>query len=324
MEFREVLIILKDDLNKLEASIKENFQSDVLLIPTISNYLSNGGKRIRPILLLTSSRLCGYNNGNKHITYSCVVEFIHTATLLHDDVLDEAEIRRGNPAANLRWGNGASVLVGDFLLSRSLTMMAEVKDPRIIFYFSDASRRMVEGEVMEMINPFNLNITEEEYIGIIKRKTASLISASCRVGAILGKSLSTEEDRLSNFGTEVGIAFQLVDDVFDYASEETKIGKEIGKDIRKGKVTLPLIHLYNNASQKDRKLIEDIVKTGDIQREDFNKIVDLMKRYHSIDYTMDKARGYIREAKERMSNFKGSLYLNAIFSVADYIVERDM
>ncbi len=324
MDFGEVLSILKDDLNKVEASIKENFQSDVVLIPTISNYLSNGGKRIRPILILISSRLCGYNNGNKHITYSCVAEFIHTATLLHDDVLDEAEIRRGNPAANLRWGNGASVLVGDFLLSRSLTMMAEVKDPRAIFYFSEASRKMVEGEVLELTNPFNLNITEEKYIDIIKRKTAALMSASCRVGAILAKSLSTEEDTLSNFGAKVGTAFQLVDDVFDYISEEGKIGKQVGKDITNGKITLPMIHLYNNASQEDRKSIEEIVKTGNTQKENFNKIVDLMKKYHSIDYTMDKARGYIREAKEEMTSFKDSLYLNAILSVADYIVERDM
>lgn len=323
MDFGEVLSILKNDLNKVEASIKENFQSDVMLIPTIGNYLSNGGKRIRPILILISSRLCGYNNGDKHITYSCVAEFIHTATLLHDDVLDEAEIRRGSPAANMRWGNEASVLMGDFLLSRSLTMMAEVKDTRAIFYFSEASRKMVEGEVLEMINPFNLNIQEEKYIDIIKRKTAALMSASCRIGAILGKRLSTEEDTLSNFGAKVGIAFQLVDDLFDYIAEEGKIGKEIGKDITKGKITLPLIHLYNNASQKDRKLIGEIVKPGDIQEEDFHQIIDLMKRYRSIDYTMDKARVYIKEAKEVMSGFDDSLYLNAILSVADYIVERD-
>ncbi|MBI5188735.1 MAG: polyprenyl synthetase family protein [Nitrospirae bacterium] len=334
MGFKDVVTILQEDLKRVEAYLKRNFQSDVTLIPTISSYLSNGGgKRLRPILVLAASKLCGYNGGDRHIRYSCVVELIHAATLLHDDVVDEADIRRGIPSANAKWGNDASVLVGDYLFSMSFSLMAEECDKRIITLMSDVSRKVAEGEVKQLICKYDLDTAEDVYIDVISRKTAALISACCGIGAMLGGVTHDKEDALISFGENIGIAFQLIDDVLDYTSNEIVLGKPVGNDLSEGKVTLPLIHLYKEAKEKERDELKEIVKSyktcskrsESIGNEQLKRIIYLMNNYGSIDYTMNIARKYIENAKSDITPLmqaSSEKYFNALISLADYILER--
>ncbi len=326
MGFKEVITILQDDLKKVDEYLKRNFQSDVALIPIISAYLSNGGgKRLRPILVLTASKLCGYNGGDSHIRYSCVVELIHAATLLHDDVVDEADIRRGNPSANAKWGNDASVLVGDYLFSKSFHLMSEECNKRIITLISDASKKVAEGEVKQLICKYDLDTTEDDYIDVINRKTAALISACCGIGAILGGTTPDKEEALISFGKNIGIAFQLVDDLLDYTSNETILGKPVGNDLSEGKITLPLIYLYKEADEKEKEELREIVKSKEIGKDRLNRIIHLMNDHGALDYTMDCARRFIEKAKSDIIPLKtpdSEKYFNALISLSDYILER--
>lgn len=326
MEFKDVLQLLQGDLNRVEEYIKKNYQSDVTLIPTISSYLSNGGgKRLRPILVLTTSKLCGYNGGDRHIRYSCVVEFIHAATLLHDDVVDDADKRRGNLSANVKWGNNASVLVGDYLFSESLYLMSEEGDMRIINLISDASKKLAEGEVKQLVNKYDLTITEEEYLDVVHRKTAALISACCGIGSILGGVNSDKEKALISFGKNIGIAFQLIDDMLDYISSEVVIGKPVGKDLIEGKVTLPLIHLYREADEYERNELKEIISSNKITKKQLDRVISLMKSYGSMDYTINKAKNLIENAKNDIAHLRSNSpkkYFDTLILLADYIVER--
>lgn len=323
MQFQEVLEIISEDLHNVEAALKENTCSDVAMIPLISNYLSStGGKRIRPILVLISSRLCNYW-GEKGIIHSCIVEFIHTATLLHDDVVDGSDLRRGHPSANAKWGNEASILVGDFLFSKSFTLMANHSDFRIMRSLSRASLYMAEGEVMQLANHCNLTSSETHYLEVIKRKTASLLSSCCQIGAILGGAPPEREEALAEFGLKLGMAFQLVDDVLDYSAKEVRLGKPVGKDFNEGKVTLPLICLYNRCREDERVWICQHLGTGDLRRQELERLLGWMKSYCALESAMELARGQIAQAKERLSIFEDSLYLEALRSVADYIGDRD-
>lgn len=326
MEFKDVLQLLQGDLNRVEEYIKKNYQSDVTLIPTISSYLSNGGgKRLRPILVLTTSKLCGYNGGDRHIRYSCVVEFIHAATLLHDDVVDGSDKRRGNPSVNVKWGNNASVLVGDYLFSESLYLMSEEGDVRIINLISDATKKLAEGEVKQLVNKYDLTITEEEYLDVVHRKTAALISACCGIGSILGGVNSDKEKALISFGKNIGIAFQLIDDMLDYISSEVVIGKPVGKDLIEGKVTLPLIHLYREADEYERNELKEIISSNKITKKQLNRVISLMKSYGSMNYTINKAKIFIENAKNDIAHLRSTSpkqYFDTLMLLADYIVER--
>lgn len=326
MEFKDVLQLLQGDLNRVEEYIKKNYQSDVTLIPTISSYLSNGGgKRLRPILVLTTSKLCGYNGGDRHIRYSCVVEFIHAATLLHDDVVDGSDKRRGNPSVNVKWGNNASVLVGDYLFSESLYLMSEEGDVRIINLISDATKKLAEGEVKQLVNEYDLTITEEEYLDVVHRKTAALISACCGIGSILGGVNSDKEKALISFGKNIGIAFQLIDDMLDYISSEVVIGKPIGKDLIEGKVTLPLIYLYREANEYERNELKEIISSNKITKKQLDRVISLMKSYGSMNYTINKAKNFIENAKNDIAHLRSTSpkqYFDTLMLLADYIVER--
>ncbi|MEK6545900.1 MAG: polyprenyl synthetase family protein [Nitrospinota bacterium] len=326
MEFKDVLQLLQGDLNRVEEYIKKNYQSDVTLIPTISSYLSNGGgKRLRPILVLTTSKLCGYNGGDRHIRYSCVVEFIHAATLLHDDVVDGSDKRRGNPSVNVKWGNNASVLVGDYLFSESLYLMSEEGDVRIINLISDATKKLAEGEVKQLVNKYDLTITEEEYLDVVHRKTAALISACCGIGSILGGVNSDKEKALISFGKNIGIAFQLIDDMLDYISSEVVIGKPVGKDLIEGKVTLPLIHLYREADEYERNELKEIISSNKITKKQLDRVISLMKSYGSMNYTINKAKIFIENAKNDIAHLRSTSpkqYFDTLMLLADYIVER--
>ncbi len=325
MDYKEIVDDYKDDLAKVETEILANFQTDVTLIPTVSAYLATGGgKRIRPLLAIVSARLCGYTGSTRHITHSVVVEYIHTATLLHDDVVDEADIRRGADAANIKFGNQASVLVGDFLFAKSFEMMSDDNDIRIIKAVSQATKCLAEGEVLQLVNTMNTEITEKVYLDTIYRKTGALIEACCKIGAILGGAVKEKEEALAEFGKGIGYAFQLVDDVLDYVGEAKAWGKPLGADLAEGKITLPLILALKEANKKEKETIYAILDSGDISEENLSGVIEILNKYNAIANTMDLAREYLDTAKLGLSGFEPSNHLNALISTADYIVERNI
>jgi octaprenyl-diphosphate synthase len=325
--YSEVLEHLQADLEAVEEALTTHLNSDVPLIPSIGHYLARGGgKRVRPILVLLSSKLCGYE-GPRYIIHSCVVEFIHTATLLHDDVVDASEMRRGAPSANARWGNQASVLVGDYLFAKSLWLMASDNDARIIQTISDATVYLSEGEVLQLINEYNLASTEESYLDVIYRKTAALMAASCRIGATLGEASPVVEEKLEEYGSNVGYAFQLVDDALDYMSLAERIGKPVGQDLSDGNVTLPLIHLYRSAAEDEKQFIRQVFfESNGTPDGKLGHILELMEKHGAIDYTMARAQQFVDKAKAAICEIPDNVdpfYRNALLSLADFIVERD-
>ncbi len=324
MNFSEIVESLAPDLERVEEAIQANFHSDVVLIPDVSGYLSgSGGKRIRPMLLLLAAKASGYE-GPRAVLHGCVVEYIHTATLLHDDVVDGAEVRRGKSSANSKWGNEASVLVGDFLFAKSFSMMAADGDGRIMKTMAEACTLLSEGEVLQLVNMYNLRITEEEYLDVIYRKTAALIAASCRVGALLGESPPTFADALHQFGVQVGYAFQLVDDALDYTGEVGRTGKSVGKDLREGNVTLPLLRASALATPAEfERLSEIVVRSESIGPEGLADVLGMMRKYKAVPYTLDRARGHAEAGKAALSILPDSVHVDALRALADYIVERD-
>ena len=323
MIFSEIMNLLSSDLEEVEKEIKKNFYSDVVLIPDVSEYLSSsGGKRIRPLLLLLSSRACGYS-GHKAIKHSCVVEFIHTATLLHDDVVDGADVRRGNPSANSKWGNEASVLVGDFLFAKSFELMSSEEDTRIVKTMSEACTLLSEGEVLQLINLYNTDITEEEYLKVVFRKTAALIAASCKLGAILSDSPNHIIESFNSYGKNIGYSFQLIDDALDYTGNENETGKKIGNDLIDGNITLPLLHLLSSIDEiRKERLKKIILESKVILEEDQSFVLKLMDEYDSVAYTRNLAKRYAENAKSSLSVIEKSENLDSLISLADFIVDR--
>ena len=259
MNFEQAILLIEEDLKAIEGEMSRNLFSEILMIPTVSNYLiSSGGKRFRPVLLLLCAHLCGYR-GPRAVPLASTIEFIHTATLLHDDVVDRAFVRRGMASANSVWGDGASVLVGDFLFTKSFSIIVQDGNLHILEVVSGATTRMAEGEVMQLVKMGNPEIAEEDYYYVVMNKTAVLISAACQIGAILGKASLEKEKALADFGFNLGIAFQLMDDTLDYVSEEATLGKAIGKDLNEGKITLPLIHTLQTCSKGEREQLTQII-----------------------------------------------------------------
>jgi octaprenyl-diphosphate synthase len=314
--------LVSDDLQKVEAEFKRNLESDVALISKMGEYLlGSGGKRFRPMILILSTKLCGYQ-GDRHVPLASIIEFIHTASLLHDDVVDEAELRRGSASANTVWGSEASVLVGDFLFSKSFWLMVQDGDIRILRVLSEACTRLAEGEIQELIKTSDLSLSEESYISIVTRKTAALISAACQIGAILGSADPMRERCMADFGLNLGIAFQLVDDMLDYVSEEKEFGKTIGTDLKEGKVTLPLIRTLQKCTPTERKQLEDIFFSDRITHEQFLVVVEMIQKHRAPEYTIERAKGFLKEAKKCLAEFETSEAKTAILGLADYVVER--
>jgi octaprenyl-diphosphate synthase len=317
-----VLECIGNDLKKVDQEFRNYLRSDVPIISTIGEYLLlAGGKRFRAQLLLLSAKLCGYS-GEDHISMGSLIEFIHTATLLHDDVVDKATLRRGMKSANSEWGNEVCVLVGDFLFTKCFTRMVEIGNWKIIHTISKATTIMAEGEVEEWAKTKDLVLTEKGYLSIITRKTAYLISAATRVGAILGNCSEEKEEALAKFGMDVGIAFQLVDDNFDYLS--TKSGKEIGIDLQDGKITLPLIFTLRNCHEGEKHFIQETVNAHTITKEAFFRVVEIIEQYHGTQYTLEKAREYIQRAKNYLHIFPDSKEKEALTALADYALERKL
>ncbi|MFZ3208461.1 MAG: polyprenyl synthetase family protein [Geobacteraceae bacterium] len=317
-----VLALIGKELESVERRFRKDLQSDVPLIRKVGEYiLSSGGKRIRPALLLLSAKLCGYR-GNRHIPLASVIEFIHTATLLHDDVVDSANLRRGIASANTLWGNEASVLVGDFLFSKSFSLLVEDGDLRVLKALSDATTTIAEGEVLQLACTSDLEITEEHYVEVIRSKTAILLAAACQSGAILGDAEPEREAALTDFGMGLGIAFQLMDDALDYVASEKQFGKSIGHDLEEGKITLPLIHTLLKCTAVERSRIAGIVVQEFLPPEDFQTVFDLVDRYGGIDYTITTAQSYIDQASTHLRIFPASPVKTALFDLADYVVTR--
>ena len=317
-----VLNLLKDDLPLVEKQFKRDLESDVYMIRKVGEYVfASGGKRIRPMLLLLSARLAGYR-GDKHIGLASVVEFIHTATLLHDDVVDSAVLRRGQESANAVWGNEASVLVGDFLFAKSFSIMVRVGNLEILQSLSDATTQMAEGEVLQLISTCDLDLDEAHYLNVIRDKTAVLISAACRVGAVLGGLEGVEKEALSNYGMAIGIAFQLMDDALDYVADEAEFGKAQGHDLEEGKMTLPLIHVLRQCSADERSALSEIVEKESLADVDLQYVITLIDQYGGIDYTRNRAVELALEAKQHLQIFPPSEVREALEIVADYVISR--
>jgi len=324
MQIREVFQYYANDLKRVDSYMDSQMQSEVKIIPEIIRHLiGSGGKRFRPLLLLASSSLCGYE-GDRRYYMAAVIEFIHTATLLHDDVIDHAQIRRGKVSANNIWGNSASVLVGDFLYSKSFSLMAEQGNLDIIKLLSSATNAMSEGEVFQLVKCGDIGITEEEYLTIIEKKTAVLISAACAVGGMLSNVPQAQVQALVRFGTMLGSAFQITDDTLDYMAEEEHLGKAIGKDMQEGKVTLPLIRTLKVCSAEEGAAMKTFVEQANQNGQAVRDIVGVIHKYDGIEYALNKAKAYINEGKACLDSFAASEAKKQLLTIADYVVERTL
>ena len=322
MQIEDVYEKVSEDLQAVERELERNIRSDVSLIPTLGRYvLNSGGKRFRPLILILSARFCGYS-GNDHINLASILEFIHTATLLHDDVVDEAKVRRGNLSANTIWGNQASILIGDFFFARSFFLISQTQNWRLLKVLTEATTKLAKGEILDLVKERDTSCTEDDYLSIVTHKTASLIEAASQIGAILGGASQEEEEALKNFGHHVGIAFQFMDDTLDYISTEEELGKDIGKDLKEGKITLPLIHAIQTSSPKDQEIILSAIKKKELAEKNLLSVIELIKKYQGIEYSIEKARTYALAAKQAINGFTSSPEKQALITVADYAVER--
>jgi len=324
MLIQDVFSAYKDDLQQVEKYINEYVTSEIKLIPEVAHYLiDSGGKRFRPLLLLISAGICGYR-GEQRFPLAAAMEFIHTATLLHDDVIDQATIRRGKTSANNVFGNAVSVLVGDFLCFKSFRLLTEAGNLDILQLISRIAYIMSEGEVFQLIKRGDINLTEEEYLTIIEKKTAVLISAACATGAILGSASPEKIDALSQFGKNIGMAFQITDDILDYTGKEQEFGKSIGKDLEEGKITLPLIFAIKQSTEEEKDKIKEIITRKKGSQKAAREILRLIKKYNGIDYSFQRAENFIRDAQTQLNIFPECLEKDQLNAVAEYILSRNI
>ena len=315
---------VKNDLEEIEVALKQNLNPYLDLVSQIAGHiLFSGGKRLRPLLMVLSARICGYK-GDYDKVFSTIFEYLHAATLLHDDLVDEATLRRGKPVANSIWGNAAAVLVGDFLLARSLAIAAETKQPAGIKVVSGITENMSQGEIHQLMRKGSLDLTESEYMEIIKRKTAVLFQGACHAGALVADGRPKKETALSDYGFNLGIAFQMVDDLLDYTLDTVTLGKEVGADLKEGKLTLPVIYSLKSADEKDRTRMENIIKNKKFSVNDFETLIKMMDRYGGQSYTQHLATEYIQNAKEALAVFDDSTPKEVLLMIADYALSRNV
>lgn len=320
MDLKAISELIADDMQAVNQTILSNLQSDVVLINQIGAYIVNsGGKRLRPQIVLLAAQACGYN-GQDHIDLAAIIEFIHTATLLHDDVVDGSDLRRNQETANAVWGNEASVLVGDFLYSRSFEMMVSVGQMRVMDVLSHATNRIAEGEVLQLLNCNNPETTEADYMEVIKRKTATLFEAGARLGGVITNAAPEREKAMADYGLHLGIAFQLVDDSLDYNSSNENIGKNIGDDLAEGKPTLPLLQAMKVGSKTQREKLQEIIEKGGLDEIDF--VMEAIRTTDAITYTEDMARQEAQKAKTALEAIPPSPYRDALAALADFSVSR--
>ena len=314
--------LVADDLMAVNQLIVQRMESGVPLIPQLAGHLvAAGGKRLRPILTLACARLCGYA-GARHRKLATCVEFIHTATLLHDDVVDASDLRRGGPSANALFGNQASVLVGDFLFSRAFQLMVEDGSLDVLRVLSTASAVIAEGEVLQLSTMNDSMTSEQAYLEVVRAKTAELFAAACRLGAIVGQRSAAEEEALRTFGLNLGIAFQIIDDVLDYSARQAELGKTVGDDFREGKMTLPVILAINRGSEPERQFWRRVLEQLEQKAGDLAQAQDLLQKHHALPDCIARARHYGAIARDALGMFPDGAIKTALLDVVDFTVER--
>ena len=314
--------LVAPDMAEVNQTILRRMQSPVALIPQLAGHLiASGGKRLRPMLTLGAAKLVGYE-GNRHAKLAACVEFIHTATLLHDDVVDESDLRRGQDSANVIWGNKPSVLVGDFLFSRAFELMVEDGSLKVLKILSSASSIIAEGEVLQLMTANDTETTEDDYLKVIDGKTAALFAAACQVAAIVAERPEREEDALASFGRNLGMAFQLVDDALDYSARQATLGKTIGDDFREGKITLPVILAFRRGDEQDREFWRKAMEEGDQNEGDLERGQALMTKTNALTDTIDRARHYGSRARDALAIFKESEAKHALVDIVDFCIQR--
>ncbi len=324
MLIQEVVSAYEKDLAVVETYLEREHESYVELIPEISRHIiMSGGKRIRPLLLMVSSDLFGYREDLRY-PLAAVLEFIHTASLLHDDVIDHANMRRGKAAANRVWGNAASVLVGDYLYAKAFKLLTESNSQSVQRLVSTATTTMVEGETTQLIKSGDVNITEEEYFSIIERKTAVLMATACALGPVLADAPAGSVDRMTDFGMKLGVTFQLTDDTLDYVAVEEDFGKTIGMDIREGKMTLPLIWSLKQCESAEKERIQAIVASKEADDDEVAEIARFIKDHGGIDYALERAARLVDEAKALIAPLPESFARRALLALADHILKRNL
>lgn len=307
-------------MHAVDQEIRERLHSEVILIRQVAEYIiGGGGKRLRPALVLLSAGALGYR-GSAHHTLAAVVEFIHTATLLHDDVVDESALRRGRPTANTLFGNAASVLVGDFVYSRAFQMMVNVDDIRVLRVLADATNVIAEGEVLQLMNCHNADIDEESYLQVIRYKTAKLFEAAGRLGALVAGAPAAAEEAMATYGSHLGTAFQLIDDVLDYSGEAGVIGKNIGDDLAEGKATLPLIRVMHHGAPEEAELVRRAVASGGL--DDLASVMAAIRRSGALDYTRRQAEIEARAARAALDSIPSTQYRDSLLQLAQFAVTR--
>jgi octaprenyl-diphosphate synthase len=314
---------IREDLRAVEREFARHVQSQVSVIPAIGNYVKDGGgKRIRPAILLMAARMAGYS-GERAVLYASVLEFIHTATLVHDDIIDEAELRRGRDAAHTRWGNHLAVLFGDFLYLKSMSLSLTQDNLEIIRLLCDVTLRIVEGEIYQLTKKGVADISEEEHLDIVRRKTAYLFAGCARIGGMLAPVTLDEQEALWEYGLHIGMAFQIVDDLLDFTGEETALGKPVGGDLREGKLTLPVIHLLSSGDGRGDALVRQIVREQDVTRDDWRELRALLAQTRSIDYAQSTAFEFVERAKRALRAFPPGPARDALMFLPDYVLSRD-
>ena len=312
-----------DDLREVEREFARHVQSQVDVIPTIGNYVKDsGGKRIRPAVLLMAARMAGYT-GERAVRYASVIEFIHTATLVHDDIIDESELRRGREAAHTRWGNHLTVLFGDFLYLKSMSLALTHDNLDVVRLLCDVTLRIVEGEIYQLTKNGVVDLSEEEHFDIVRRKTAYLFAGSAKIGGMLGPTTVAQQDALWDYGFNIGMAFQLVDDLLDFMGEEGVLGKPVGGDLREGKMTLPVIHLLRGGDGRADELIRKIVRDRDATLDESRELQSLLREARSLDYAHRAAAGFVERAKRALDVFPSVPERDALSFLPDYVLARD-
>ena len=320
---KKILDNIASDIEEIEKALERNLSPHLELVKLISEHiLFSGGKRLRPVLMLMSSRLCGRYTKDLY-DYSIIFEYLHSATLLHDDVVDDAELRRGKKAAHTVYGAAVSVLTGDFLLARSLNIATALKDTEIVNEVSKITEDMSQGEIHQLINKGDISTTESVYYDIIKRKTGVLIEGACRTGARIAKAPIEKVLKLGEYGANLGIAFQMADDLLDYVSDADALGKNSGADLREGKLTLPLIHAYEKCSLDEKEFVKKQIDTAlKGESPDMKGIISLIEDYNGLKYTQETAEKHVRKAKNALQDFPEGKEKEILFMLADYSVSR--
>ena len=324
MDYKAIQALVETDMQAVDELITRRLQSDVVLVNQLSNYIiKSGGKRLRPMLALLMARACGYK-GDRHVDVAAIVEFIHTATLLHDDVVDESDMRRGKETANNVWGNQAAVLVGDFLYSRAFEMMVDVDEMRVMSIMAQTTNTIAEGEVLQLLNINDADTSEERYFEVIYSKTAKLFEAACQLGAVLAGLSEEQEKAVAQYGLHLGTAFQLVDDILDYIADSDEMGKNVGDDLAEGKPTLPLIYamrksLENNEAE-DAALVKSAIEEGGLEYID--EVMKIIEKTQALEYTIEAAKRETQLANQSLDNLPDNEFKTALIDLANYSLSR--